>query len=76
MVIAADIDPEPGVSEGFGFPAVGGAVLSSADDSRAGFTAVPVRDVPRIRRAVHEQCGLAGDPPVGAKRSGAQRPYR
>ena len=39
MVVASDIDPEPGVSEGFGFPAVGGAVLLSADDSRAGFTA-------------------------------------
>ena len=39
MVVAADIDPEPGVSEGFGFAPVGGAVLLSADDSRAGFTA-------------------------------------
>jgi len=39
MVVASDMDPEPGVSEGFGFPAVGGAVLLSANDSRAGFTA-------------------------------------
>jgi 3-oxoacyl-[acyl-carrier-protein] synthase-3 len=39
MVVASDMDPEPGVSRGFGFPAVGGAVLLSADDSRAGFTA-------------------------------------
>jgi 3-oxoacyl-[acyl-carrier-protein] synthase-3 len=39
MVVASDTDPEPGVSEGFGFPAVGGAVLLSTDDSRAGFTA-------------------------------------
>jgi len=39
IVVASDIDPEPGVSEGFGFPSVGGAVLLSADDSRAGFTA-------------------------------------
>ena len=39
LVVASDIDPDPGVSEGFGFPAVGGAVLLSADDSRAGFTA-------------------------------------
>jgi len=39
MVVASDMDPEPGVSDGFGFPAVGGAVLLSADDSRAGFTA-------------------------------------
>jgi 3-oxoacyl-[acyl-carrier-protein] synthase-3 len=39
MVVASDTDPEPGVSQGFGFPAVGGAVLLSTDDSRAGFTA-------------------------------------
>lgn len=38
MVVAADADPDPGISEGFGFPAVGGAVLVSADDQRAGFT--------------------------------------
>jgi len=39
MVVAADADPDPGISEGFGFPAVGGAVLVSADHRRAGFTA-------------------------------------
>ena len=39
MVVAADADPDPGVSAGFGFPAAGGAVLLSADDQRAGFTA-------------------------------------
>lgn len=39
MVVATDADPEPGVSEGFAFPALGGAVLLSADDARPGFTA-------------------------------------
>jgi 3-oxoacyl-[acyl-carrier-protein] synthase-3 len=39
MVVASDTDPEPGVSEGFGFPAVGGAILLSSDDARAGFEA-------------------------------------
>ena len=39
MVVASDMDPEPGVSEGFSFPGVGGAVLLSAVSSRAGFTA-------------------------------------
>jgi 3-oxoacyl-[acyl-carrier-protein] synthase III len=39
MVVATDADPEPGLSEGFGFPAVGGAILLSADDQRTGFTA-------------------------------------
>jgi 3-oxoacyl-[acyl-carrier-protein] synthase III len=39
MVVASDADPEPGVSRGFAFPAVGGALVLSADDSRVGFTA-------------------------------------
>jgi 3-oxoacyl-[acyl-carrier-protein] synthase III len=39
MVVVSDMDPEPGVSRGFGFPAVGGAVLLSADAYRPGFTA-------------------------------------
>ena len=38
MVVASDMDPDPGVSEGFAFPAVGGAVLLRTDDSRPGFT--------------------------------------
>ena len=75
MVVASDIDPEPGVSEGFGFPAVGGAVLLSADDSRAGFTAFRCVTFPEFAGLFQEQCGLAGRPPAGAKRSGAQRPY-
>ncbi len=39
MVVASDMDPEPGISEEFPFPSVGGAVLLSRDDSHAGFTA-------------------------------------
>ena len=39
MVVASDIDPQPGTSEGFIFPAVGGAFLLSSDESRLGFTA-------------------------------------
>ena len=31
MVVASDMDPQPGISEGFDFPALGGAVLLSAD---------------------------------------------
>ena len=48
MVVAADIDPEPGVSQGFGFPPVGGAVLVRADDSRAGFTAFRCETFPEF----------------------------
>ncbi|MGZ8512329.1 MAG: 3-oxoacyl-ACP synthase [Candidatus Limnocylindria bacterium] len=39
MVVASDMDPVPGVSEGFGFPSVGGAILLSAGASGEGFTA-------------------------------------
>jgi 3-oxoacyl-[acyl-carrier-protein] synthase III len=39
MVVASDMNPEPDVSRGFSFPAVGGAVLLSVDDARVGFTA-------------------------------------
>jgi len=48
MVVASDMDPEPGVSRGFDFPAVGGAVLLRADDSRAGFTAFQFATFPEF----------------------------
>jgi 3-oxoacyl-[acyl-carrier-protein] synthase III len=38
MVVAADADPEPGLTEGFDFPALGGAILLSSDQRRGGFT--------------------------------------
>lgn len=46
MVVASDTDPDPGLSEGFGFASVGGAVLLRADDSRAGFTAFQFETFP------------------------------
>jgi len=48
MVVASDMDPEPGISEGFSFPGVGGAVLLSPDDSRAGFTAFQFATFPEF----------------------------
>ena len=48
LVVAADVDPDPGISDGFGFPAVGGAVLLSADDSRPGFTAFEFATFPEF----------------------------
>jgi 3-oxoacyl-[acyl-carrier-protein] synthase-3 len=53
MVVASDMDPEPGVSEGFSFPAVGGAILLSADDSRAGFTAFQFATFPEYEELFH-----------------------
>ncbi|NMH98454.1 3-oxoacyl-ACP synthase [Pseudonocardia acidicola] len=38
MVVATDADPEPGQTEGFGFPPVGGAILLSTDAAHPGFT--------------------------------------
>jgi 3-oxoacyl-[acyl-carrier-protein] synthase-3 len=48
MVVASDMDPEPGVSRGFSFPAVGGAVLLSTVASRAGFTAFQFATFPEF----------------------------
>ena len=48
MVVASDMDPQPGISEGFDFPAIGGAVLLSAEDSRAGFTAFKFATFPEF----------------------------
>ncbi|HEX5820270.1 MAG TPA: hypothetical protein VFY30_00745 [Solirubrobacterales bacterium] len=48
MVVASDMDPEPGVSEGFVFPAVGGAILLSADDSRPGFSSFEFSTFPEF----------------------------
>ncbi len=53
MVVASDMDPEPGVSEGFSFPGVGGAVLLSGDDSRVGFTAFRFATFPEFAGLFH-----------------------
>jgi 3-oxoacyl-[acyl-carrier-protein] synthase-3 len=53
MVVASDMDPEPGVSEGFSFPGVGGAVLLRADDARAGFTAFRFATFPEFAELFH-----------------------
>jgi 3-oxoacyl-[acyl-carrier-protein] synthase III len=46
IVVGGDVDPEPGVSERFGFPAAAGAILLSGDDSRHGFTAFKFKTFP------------------------------
>ncbi len=48
MVVASDMNPQPGVSEGFDFPALGGAVVLSAADSLAGFTAFKFATFPEF----------------------------
>jgi len=48
MVVASDMDPERGVSQGFGFPAVGGAVLLRNDDTRTGFAAFQFATFPEF----------------------------
>jgi 3-oxoacyl-[acyl-carrier-protein] synthase-3 len=48
LVVGADADPEPGVSDGFGFPATGGAVLIGGDDSAPGLEAFRFRTFPEF----------------------------
>jgi 3-oxoacyl-[acyl-carrier-protein] synthase-3 len=53
MVLGGDADPEPGSSEGFRFPAAGGAVLLSSDDSRRGLTAFKFKTFPEFADHFH-----------------------
>ena len=70
MVVASDMDPQPGVSEGFPFPAVGGAVLLSADDSRAGFTAFQFATFPEFSELFHSYVAWQEDARRGLARHG------
>jgi 3-oxoacyl-[acyl-carrier-protein] synthase III len=70
MVVASDMDPEPGVSEGFTFPGVGGAVLLSADPSRAGFTAFQFATFPEFAELFESYVDWQDDPRGGLEGHG------
>jgi 3-oxoacyl-[acyl-carrier-protein] synthase-3 len=70
MVVASDMDPEPGVSEGFHFPSVGGAVLLSTDDSRAGFTAFRSATFPEFAELFQSYVDWREDPRGSAAGNG------
>jgi 3-oxoacyl-[acyl-carrier-protein] synthase-3 len=70
MVVASDMDPEPGVSEGFTFPGVGGAVLLSADDSRAGFAAFQFATFPEFAELFQSYVDWQDDAHLGLAGSG------
>ncbi|HUO70342.1 MAG TPA: hypothetical protein VMU39_06165 [Solirubrobacteraceae bacterium] len=53
MVVGGDVDPEPGVSEGFGFPAAAGAVVLSWDDARPGLSAFKFKTFPEFKEEFH-----------------------
>ena len=65
MVVASDIDPEPGVSEGFVFSAVGGAILLSADDSRPGFSSFEFETFPEFADLFQSYMDWQEDAPGG-----------
>ncbi len=65
MVVASDMDPEPGISEGFTFPGVGGAVLLSADASRAGFTAFQFATFPEFAELFQSYVDWQDDAQLG-----------
>jgi 3-oxoacyl-[acyl-carrier-protein] synthase-3 len=65
MVVASDMDPEPGVSEGFVFPAVGGAILLSADDSRPGFSSFEFETFPEYADLFQSYMDWQEDAPGG-----------
>jgi 3-oxoacyl-[acyl-carrier-protein] synthase-3 len=53
MVVGGDVDPEPGVSDGFGFPAAAGAVVLSWDESRPGLSAFTFKTFPEFGADFH-----------------------
>ena len=77
MVVVSDMDAEPGVSRGFGFPAVGGAVLLSADESRAGFTAFKFATFPEFAELFQSKVDWQDDARLGlAITAGTSSPSR
>ncbi len=70
MVVAADADPDPGISEGFGFPAAGGAVLLSADQQGAGFTAFRFATFPEFAGLFQSEVSWHPGAPDGPGRPG------
>ena len=65
MVVASDMDPDPGVSEGFVFPAVGGAILLRADDSRPGFSSFEFETFPEFADLFQSYMHWQEDAPGG-----------
>ena len=53
MVVGGDVDPEPGISQGFGFPAAAGAVVLAWDDARPGLTAFKFKTFPEFGEEFH-----------------------
>ena len=70
MVVAADADPEPGISAGFGFPAVGGAILLSSDNQRTGFTAFRFATFPEFAGLFQSEVSWHPGAPGGAGHAG------
>jgi len=69
MVVGGDVDPEPGISEGFGFTAAAGAVLLSRDDARPGLTAFKFKTFPEFAEEFRSYVSWQDDPANGGGRN-------
>jgi 3-oxoacyl-[acyl-carrier-protein] synthase III len=69
MVVGGDVDPEPGISEGFGFTAAAGAVLLSRDDARPGLTSFKFKTFPEFADEFHSHVSWQDDPANGGGRN-------
>jgi 3-oxoacyl-[acyl-carrier-protein] synthase-3 len=69
MVVGGDVDPEPGVSEGFGLPPAAGAILLSAADSRPGLTAFEFATFPEFSNDFASYVAWREDPGNGHGRN-------
>jgi 3-oxoacyl-[acyl-carrier-protein] synthase III len=69
MVVGGDVDPEPGISKAFGFPAAAGAVLLSWDEARPGLTAFKFKTFPEFADDFHSYIAWDEDPENGQGRN-------
>jgi 3-oxoacyl-[acyl-carrier-protein] synthase III len=69
MVVGGDVDPEPGVSEGFRLPAAAGAILLSAAGSRPGLTAFEFATFPAFSDDFASYVAWRADPGNGHGRN-------
>ena len=69
LVVGGDVDPDPGASEGFGFPAAAGAILLSSDDSRPGLSAFRFATFPQFGEELQSSIAWHEDPGDGGGRN-------
>jgi 3-oxoacyl-[acyl-carrier-protein] synthase-3 len=69
MVVGGDVDPDPGITQAFEFPAAAGAVVLAWDDSRPGLTGFKFRTFPEFGDDLYSYIAWDEDPDNGQGRN-------